>query len=418
MSRRLALVLLRALVLVGLILALVPFAALAANDTADTAQGLDAAHSTVVDNDVGTPGGTYRYFSFQYQGADAPVLVTLKFQPGYPATGRQAFGFNLYGNNGLTFAGQPQDTSNDNSYAQYTFANPAAMTVLIQLYNYTNGMQVGYTLTVNGLTGGSTASVVGQTNTTPDQAASVGAINAQLAGTIVGTSAGAFHYYTLHYPGGNTPMTVTMNASPSYTGSSQAYGINLYRVGANAPSGPVGSGVVTSADTNSETITCTIAARSAGTYQLQVFNYWPNVGVTYAINVTGLAGTVLQASGNTDSGHAILLNSAQPGAMESLAGSGAGAFNYFLVNYPGNNSTLNLGITFSDLGGAPDSALGFNVYNGSTLQGTAHVQDDGTGVHSGVFTYSNADATTFGIQVFNYASGTTASYTLQQIGSQ
>ena len=88
------------------------------------------------------------------------------------------------------------------------------------------------------------------------------------------------------------------------------------------------------------------------------------------------------------------------------------------MSYPGNNSSFALSITYSQLGGATDQALGFNVYNGSSLVATINTIDDGTGVHSGVWNYQNASAATFGVQVFNYAGGTTASYTLQQVGAQ
>jgi hypothetical protein len=418
MNRRPVLLGRRALVLVGLIIALLPFSAFSANDTPDTAQSLDASTSSSSSTLFGSSGGAYQYYRFPYQGASAPALVTLTFQPGVNSTGSQGFGFNLYGPNGLNLPGHVTGSVGAQSTAQYTFANPAAMTVLVQIYNYVGGVSVDYTLSVSGLSGGSASAVVAQNNTTPDQSAQVGSINASLGGTIVGTSAGAFQYFIFHYPGGNTPLAVTLNAAPAYTGQGQAYGFNLYRVGAGPGSAPVASGIVTSADTNSETISATVTNRSATTYQLQVFNYWPNTSVTYGITVTGLAGTIIQASGNTDAGHAVVLNSAQSGASESLAGASGGSFDYFLVSYPGNNSSFALSVTYSQTGGAPDQALGFNVYNGSTLVVTTNAADDGTGVQSGVWNYQNASAATFGVQVFNYASGTTVSYTLQQVGAQ
>lgn len=398
---------------------LIPSVALAANDSPQSAIGLSAAKSSASDTLVGSTGGAYRYYQFRYQGSGAPVLVSLSYTPAFEGNSNQAFGFNLYGPSGLTFQGTWTGTSGNYSAIQYTLANPAAMDVLVQVYNYTNGMPVSYTLTVSGLSGGSAAGIVARNNSSPSQALAVNTINATLGGTLVGSAAGAFQYFTIRYPGGNASATITMNASPTYNAQGQAYGFNVYR--ANPSTGAttlVASSSQTASDVNSTTLSATISQPSAGAYQLQVFNYWPGVSITYGINATGLAGAAPTAKGNLDAGHAIVLNSAHQGASETLAGNNGGAFNYYLVNYPGSQSQLNISVTFESTGGAPDSALGFKVYNGSTLQATAYAADDGTGVQSASWGYQDANAATFGIQVFNYASNTTAAYTIYEVGSQ
>ncbi|HVC32650.1 MAG TPA: hypothetical protein VNL16_03985 [Chloroflexota bacterium] len=403
---------------VGLIL-LTPSLAFAANDSAQSPMALSAATNSASDILVGSTGGAYRYYQFRYQGGNAPVLVSLSFQPAFEGSTNQAFGFNLYGPSGLSFQGTWTGNNGNTATIQYTLTNPAAMDVLTQVYNYTNGMQVNYTLTVSGLSGGSATGLVATTNTTPGQALNVTTINATLGGSIVGNAAGAFQFYNLRYPGGNAPLTITMNATPVYNAQGQAYGFNVYR--ANPLTGNttlVASAVPTAGDVNSSTVTATVTEPSATVYQLQVFNYWPGVAVSYGINATGLAGAAPAVSGNGDAGHAVVLNSARQGATETLQGNSGGAFNYFLVNYPGSESQLSISITYSSLDGAPDHAEGFAVYSGSSLQATVNPSDDGTGVHSATWGYSNASAGTFGIQVFNYAPGTTVSYTIYQVGSQ
>jgi hypothetical protein len=335
----------------------------------------------------------------------------------------QGFGFNIYGPNSQVYAGQSTGTngSDGSSTAQYTFVNPAAMNLLVQVYNYTAGMQVWYTLTVSGITGGSTATIAAATNTTPDQAAPVTTINASLGGTLIGNSQGNFQFYTLNYPGGNTPLTISMNATPPYNASGQAYGFNVYQA---SPTGQapilVASGVQTAKDVNSETLSATVNARSAATYQLQVFNYWPGVSVSFGVTTTGLSGNVIDAnnSGNSDGAHAVVLNSATTGARETLVGNHSGAFNNFVLAYPGNLSQLSISMTEKSTGGAPTSAVGFNIWKGSTLLTTVNPTDDGTGVISGYWSYANSDATPLGIQVFNYAEGAAVSYTINQVGSQ
>jgi hypothetical protein len=382
---------------------------------------LTVSQNSVTDNLTGSTGGAYRYFQLAYQGGSSPVLVSLNFLPGSGITGAQAFGFNIYGPNGITFAGQNLGSNNSNSSTttQYTVVQPAAMTLLVQIYNYTAGLQVGYTLTVSGLSGGTTSTVTTANNTTPEQATNVSSVNARLGGALPGNTAGAFQYYSLSYTGGNSPLTITMNASPSYNATGQGYGFNVYQpnVNGNAPT-LVATSVQSSKDVNSETLTATIANLSATTYQLQVFNYWAGVTVNFGITATGLSGSTVSAQGNLDSSHAVVLNSATPGATETLVGQASGVFNYYLVQYPGNNSAFAISITAPSTSATAPGTIGFNVYEGATLKATAHTGDDGNGSQSGAWNFTDANPHTYGIQVFNYAPGVTLSYKLYESGAQ
>ena len=405
------------LLLVLTLAALAPAATFAAGSTPDTAQALTVSAPSASSNLVGSTGGAYQFYRVPYQGGNAPVLFTLTYQPAYGG-GNQAFGFNLYGPSGLTFQGQVTGTNGNSATAQYTLVNGAAMSVLVQVYNYSNGGSVNYTLSVSGLSGGSGTIVIGQNNITPEQAVSIATTNASLGGAIVGSSAGSYHYYTLRYPGGDSAMAVTMNATPVYNGSGQAVGFNLFREIPGRPAVFVGSGAVSAQDSYSQTISATITGRSSGNYQLQVYNYWQGQSVSYGITVTGLAGAAPAATGNLDDAHAVVLNSARPGATATLGGNRGGAFNYYLVNYPGSNSTFAVSVTYQSTGGASPDSLGFKVYDGANLVTTITASDDGSGAISGVWNYQNANAKTFGVQVFNYAQNTNASYVIYQVGSQ
>jgi hypothetical protein len=295
---------------------------------------------------------------------------------------------------------------------------PAAMTLLIQVYNYTAGMLVGYTLTVSGLSGGSSAAITGSNNTTPDQAKSVSTINASIGGSIPGTSAGSFQYYNLNYPGGNAPLTISMNVTPSYNAAGEGYGFNVYLPNANGSSPTlVASSTQSSKDANSETLSATITNISATTYQLQVFNYWAGVTINFGITATGLAATPLSAQGNLDAAHAIVLNSATPGATETLAGQSSGTFNYYLVQYPAN-STFALSITAPASSAAAPGTIGFNVYDGATLKATVRAANDGNGNQSGSWNFTDTVDHTYGIQVFNYAPGVSVTYKLYEVGAR
>jgi hypothetical protein len=239
-----------------------------------------------------------------------------------------------------------------------------------------------------------------------------------MGGAIVGNAAGAYQYFTLRYPGGDTDLAITMNATPVYTGSGQAVGFNVYRPLPNGTSTLAATGAVTAQDAHSVTISATVTGRSAAAYQLQVYNYWPGVSVSYGITATGMAGPAPAMSGNGDAARAVVLTSAQPGATQTLVGNRGGAFNYFLVTYPGSDSEFALAITYQATGGASTEALGFKVYDGSNLVTTVNPSDDGNGVMSGEWLYQNADAKTFGIQVFNYAQDASTTYVLYQIGAR
>ncbi len=396
-----------------------PSSALAANSTPQTASPLSAANSSVSATLVGSTGGAYNYYQFRYQGSGAPVLVTLTYNSTFEGTSNQAFGFNLYGPSGLSYQGTWTASNQGTSTIQYTLTNAAAMDVLVQVYNYTAGMSIDYNLSVAGLSGGSSTGVVAQNNNTPGQAVNINTTNATLGGTLLGNSGGAYHYFTLIYPGGNSNATITMNASPTYNGQGQAYGFNVYRNNpTNGSTTLVASSSVTASDVNSETLSATITQSSAGSYQLQVFNYWPGQTITYGINATGFATPAQPATGNTDASHAIVLNSARQGASGSLTGNSGGSFNYYLINYPGSQSPLSVSVTFGNTAGVPSSGLGFKVYEGSTLEATVNAQDDGNGVLSAVYNYQDPDATTFGIQVYDYAPNNSVTYTIYQVGSR
>ncbi|HEX5418075.1 MAG TPA: hypothetical protein VFZ25_20655, partial [Chloroflexota bacterium] len=141
------------------VLLLTPAIALAANDTPNSATSLSVSNSSVSSTLVGNTGGAYHYYTFHYQGGNAPVLVTLNYQPAFGG-GNQAFGFNLYGPSGINYAGQVTGTSGSAATAQYTIATSSALDLLVQVYNYTAGGSVNYTLTISGLSGGSNTAVV------------------------------------------------------------------------------------------------------------------------------------------------------------------------------------------------------------------------------------------------------------------
>ena len=289
---------LRFLIIVACFALLLPSSVFAANDTAATAIPFDASHPSASDSLVGSTGGAYRYYHFSYQGGNAQAMVSLSFQPGYGVVGPQQFGFNVYGPNGLVWVGTPIGTSENVSTVQVPVASSAPFDALIQVFNYSPGVQIPYNIWVSGLTGGSPAPVAATSNTTPNTATVIASTKATFTGTLVGKWGGAFQYYTLSNPGDGTPLAVTLNGSPIYNGQGYAYGFNLYR---DDPDGQVvlaASSAPISQDSSTITFAASASQSAPAIYQLQIYNYWPGVPLSFHVNVTGLGGPLPSGTGS------------------------------------------------------------------------------------------------------------------------
>jgi len=87
-----------------------------------------------------------------------------------------------------------------------------------------------------------------------------------------------------------------------------------------------------------------------------------------------------------------------------LVGSRGGAFGYYSINYPGDNSVVTIELRFKPADPVTKSAFGFNVYgsNGFVLgEGIFTGHRDGHGVLD--FQYSDHRPGTWLVQVYNYA---------------
>lgn len=288
----------RALIVIASFALLVPTGVFAANDTAATATTFDANHPSASDVLVGSTGGAYRYYHFAYQGGNAVTMVSLSFQPGYGAIGTQQFGFNVYGPNGLIWVGTPVGTNENVTTVQVPVSSSAPFDALIQVFNYTSGIRIPYNVWVAGLTSGSATTLAATNNTSPDLATVIPSTKATFSGTLIGRWGGAFQYYTLSSPGGGVPLAVTLNGSPLYNGQGYAYGFNLYR---DDPDGQVvlaATSAPISQDSSSITFGASASQTAPAIYQLQIYNYWPGVPLSFHVNVTGLGGPLPTGGGS------------------------------------------------------------------------------------------------------------------------
>ena len=398
----------RAIVAVVLALSLTVPVALAANDSADSALWVSAANPSIHDNLIGTSGGQFRYYRFSYAGSNAAVKIHLNWNPGYQITG-PAFGFNLYGPGGLVGQGVRGDDVGAASTQNLTFVSGTPGEYLVQVYNYTNGSSQDFTIVFDGL-GAAPAPVTD--NTTPDRAITEQSQTLNRSGSLLGSSSGAFSFFDLDYPGGDLPMTISLSYSPASQLPSEVFGFNLYHNG-----DLIARATESSRSGDTATAMATISNVTPDRYTLQVFNYANGVNASYAVGVTGLTGSIVEASGNSDGDHAIGLNANVTGGHGKLAGSGAGSFAYYSFNYQGNNERVGIVLSFTPGLNRVGTGIGFNIYGpdgfvSSSIGGAGRNADE-----SVQYAHLQSDrAGYYAVQVFNYVPGVDGEYTVRVVG--
>jgi len=100
-----------------------------------------------------------------------------------------------------------------------------------------------------------------------------------------------------------------------------------------------------------------------------------------------------------------------------LTGNGGGAFAYYTVNYPGDESVVTLEMRYNPADPVTTSAVGFNVYgvNGHYIGPGMQVADTG-GDGLLQLEYADTTAATWLIQVYNYLPDVSIGYTLMAEG--
>ncbi|NLG52289.1 MAG: hypothetical protein GX552_19430 [Chloroflexi bacterium] len=92
---------------------------------------------------VGSLGGAYAFYLIEYPGNDQDMMVTMTHSPADPATG-QSLGFVIYGPGNRTINGEASGTPGERT-ATISASDPGQY--LVQVYNYTDGVPMNYTLT-------------------------------------------------------------------------------------------------------------------------------------------------------------------------------------------------------------------------------------------------------------------------------
>ncbi|MHB1135145.1 MAG: hypothetical protein ACYC4L_22460 [Chloroflexota bacterium] len=249
-------------------------------------------------------------------------------------------------------------------------------------------------------------------NGSPDAAVTLTSFDNKGHGSLTGNGAGAFRYYRFAYAGANAFVTVRLVWNPGWGLTDAAFGFNIY-----GPSGHVGEATHIDDDGDSSTRALTFSAALPGDYLVQVYNYAPEQTSNYTVEVIGLAEAPVVATGNTSIEGAVPARGPVFSANGSLVGSGGGAFNYFLVEYAGGDSPLDISLAMWPSRWLVEGAYGFNVYEDGTLRisGEEIARDPESATKKAFL--QRLEPGKFIVQVYNYAEGVAADYTLAVSGA-
>ncbi len=233
-------------------------------------------------------------------------------------------------------------------------------------------------------------------------------------GSLTGSAAGSFEYFTFSYPGDGSVGTITINVSSTDPAVDNAVGVNVYQSGTllatmNALGSPAG--------TNSVTFSST----TPGPVLVQVYNYQQGATVSFSLSLSGVTtmapttsaaptATPTPTKAGSSASNPIKLTTSSSG---TLPGNPAGSFVYYTVDYPGDGSTQSVTLSFSPAGADVANALIVNVYqNGNTLTSVQGTQAATLGQLT--VSYSSTTAGPVLIQLANYNPSPTISYTISR----
>jgi hypothetical protein len=210
----------------------------------------------------GSRAGAFAYYQFEYPGNGSVITINLDPAPGDPAA-LQGVGFNVYGFNGyLIGSGTRDELKPGRKTLQWADQNRGPW--LLQVYNYLDGVLVGFHLQVQGLPGPTpTPHPVME----PAQAAPFSAV----WGTLMGDHAGNYHFYNIESAGDGSSVTLQLSYIPDNQWISNGFGMIVY-----APY----DGIVVAQGGHEAQFTLDWP----GTYLVQVFNYVEGTNVTYWLN--------------------------------------------------------------------------------------------------------------------------------------
>ncbi len=225
-------------------------------------------------------------------------------------------------------------------------------------------------------------------------------------GSIVGSRAGAFAYYTISYLGDRSVVTIELEFAPADPVIRLGFGFNVY-----GPDGYfIGEGAAAESESH-EPMQLQYSDNNLATWLVQVYNYIPGLQVQYSLLATGLPSPSQPASISTPTVAPAPPEEARLDTLVSgqLVGKGAGAYGFYDLPYVGNGPEVKLTLRFSPDDPVIAQGVGLILYgpSGELARGQPTGQPGERRV-----AWSGAESALLLIQVYNYIEGVPITYTV------
>lgn len=249
-----------------------------------------------------------------------------------------------------------------------------------------------------------------------------------VSGSITGSNAGAFNYYLIDYPGDDIVVRIVASFAPGDPATLAGVGFNVY--------GPAGFDVGESTPTGDEDgrEDLSHAESDATRWLVQVYNYIDGVTVSYTIAAEGLpapaatptpqptpegtptpapvtppAATPAPGTPTPEAPAEEGVMTLEASASGTLMGSAGGAFDRYTLSYPGDNSEVELTMTYAPDNSVISPGVGFTIYGPEGQEFVAQPTGDSSERR---VTLASEVAGTYLVQVHNYIEGLTIGYTI------
>lgn len=218
-----------------------------------------------------------------------------------------------------------------------------------------------------------------------------------VGGTLFGNSGGTFRKFYLDYPGGGPVIIVTLDVNNPYDTMGNLIGFEVF-----GPEGLVTRGEPPTGNRTSTRARAAFSRPNPGRYMIQTYSYVPGKASNFTLTVSGLDGGA-GITGSTNPASAPLVQANTPALAGSLVGNTAGAVLHFLVNYAGGDTELRITLTYSPPYRLSDRAVRLQLYDGINLVAESSEVERTTSTSIHRLSYSSHTATTYGLQLVNYA---------------
>jgi hypothetical protein len=241
---------------------------------------------------TGSTAGSYSYYTFDYPGNGSVATLSYSVSPNDPVT-ISSVGVNVY--QGGTLLATNNAVGNPPGSSAVDFSSTTPGPILVQVYDYGQGLPANFQLQLSGVTGASATATPAPAAPSAPAAAPTSApaplagdgssahpfeLKSSASGTLAGSVSGNYVNYSLPYPGDGSTQTATFSFTPNGPDSADGIAINVYQNGSTLStfqgnengSNPTG------------TVTIQWSSATTGPVDIQIGNYNPTGAINFTIN--------------------------------------------------------------------------------------------------------------------------------------